>query len=169
MPEPTWRLSVQRGPQAGRVHALSSGSVTMGRMGDNDIVVDYPTVSRHHARLTWQGQAYLIQDLGTVNGTSVNGVRIDAPTLLRPGDTIGLGPTVVLSVGVEQRSAAPGAYTAPVPPPTAPPTAPPGAAPARAPGAFGRTACLVSLGAALAVTVIAVLAVGAWYLFIREP
>ena len=117
MPESAWLMTVQRGPHVGRAHALSGASVTIGRQDDNDITLDHPTVSRHHARLTWQGQAYRIEDLGTVNGTWVNGVRIDAPVLLRPGDTIGLGPEVVLSA-------------VPAPAPRAPPavvSAPPSA------------------------------------------
>jgi hypothetical protein len=160
MPESTWSISVQRGPQVGRVHALHGEGVTIGRKADNDIVVDYPTVSRYHARLTWQGQTYRIEDLGTVNGTSVNGVCIDVPTLLRPGDTIGLGSDVVLSVSATYASAVP----------TAPPT-PSGATPAQrsAPPPGWRRACIILAAAALALGVTAVLALGTWYLAWYRP
>ena len=74
-------------------------SITIGRFAVNHIVIDHPTISRHHARLTWQEGSYLLEDLGSSNGTWVNNVRITKPVVLHPGDIIGLGKGVLLNFG----------------------------------------------------------------------
>lgn len=99
MSESLWHLAVQVGPKAGSSIALSGSPLTIGRRPDNDIVIDHFAVSRYHARLTRQGEAYLIEDLGSVNGTWVNGVRISQPVLLKAGDSVGLGSDVQATVG----------------------------------------------------------------------
>jgi len=74
--------------------ALSASRVTIGRDGENTIALDpqrFPTVSRQHAVIEQQEEDYFIRDLGSFNGTLVNGYRIAAPTLLRPGALIEIG------------------------------------------------------------------------------
>jgi pSer/pThr/pTyr-binding forkhead associated (FHA) protein len=66
-------------------------SMLIGRNPDCDLVIDRPMVSGRHARLARQGEAVLIEDLGSSNGTFVNGQRIDRNTRLTDGDLIGLG------------------------------------------------------------------------------
>ncbi len=69
---------------------LAKTSVSLGRGAINDIVLDDVRVSRSHARLDFATEEVTIVDLGSSNGTRVNGIRIERTTLV-PGDTIGLG------------------------------------------------------------------------------
>jgi hypothetical protein len=68
--------------------------VGLGREHDNAIVVADRKVSRHHARLTPIDKTFIISDLGSANGTYVNGVRIAQPTRLKEKDKIGVGDTL---------------------------------------------------------------------------
>ena len=70
----------------------TGGPLVIGRAPDNDHVVDHPMVSKQHARLTPEGDGYLLEDLGSANGTFVNGERIDAPKKIGKGDAIQIGP-----------------------------------------------------------------------------
>jgi len=68
--------------------------LTIGRHPHNDIILDHPAISRTHAYLARRDGGYVIEDVGSTNGTFVNGKRI-APGqahTLRPGDTIRIGP-----------------------------------------------------------------------------
>jgi sulfite reductase alpha subunit-like flavoprotein len=56
-----------------------------------DVVVDDPRASRRHAGINWDGSGYVLEDLGSTNGTTVNGEPLAAPRDLRPGDRIGVG------------------------------------------------------------------------------
>ncbi|MBN1659660.1 MAG: FHA domain-containing protein [Anaerolineae bacterium] len=94
-----WRLTIQKGPNRGQSYSLHGSTVTLGRHQDNQVVINDSMVSRHHARLEWQGQGYVVHDLGSANGTWVNGRRIQGPARLSPGDTLGLSPDIVLSFG----------------------------------------------------------------------
>ena len=71
-------------------------AVIVGRADDCDIKIDHPQVSRHHTRLTVQLDGILIEDLGSKNGTFVNGRRVSG-YLLQEGDILGIGP-LTLSV-----------------------------------------------------------------------
>ena len=93
-------LRVQTGPHPNTTFPLTGSSITLGRQVDNDVVLDDSRVSRHHARLVWQPSGFEIEDLTSGNGTWVNGTRITKPTLLQPGDMIGLSPQVVLTYEV---------------------------------------------------------------------
>ncbi len=68
--------------------------IKIGRAPDNDIVVNHPQVSRHHAVLERTGTTIKITDLGSTNGTMVNGQRVSA-VALNPGDMIQLGTTTL--------------------------------------------------------------------------
>ncbi len=74
---------------------LSPGVTVLGRTQDNQIVVNDTKASSHHAELRFTGQDYTITDLGSTNGTFVNGQQIDRtlPRVLRAGDTIRIGDT----------------------------------------------------------------------------
>lgn len=69
--------------------------VSIGRALDNDIVIDHPSVSRHHARLLHQGSGWLLEDLGSTNGSFVNNGRVSAK-FLRRGDSVRFGSVTVL-------------------------------------------------------------------------
>jgi len=62
------------------------------------VLLDDATVSSLHARLTPQGDQVVVEDLGSRNGTLLNGRRLKAPTALSPGDRLGIGPNVELEV-----------------------------------------------------------------------
>jgi predicted component of type VI protein secretion system len=148
------RLVITKGAQIGRDHAIGTECV-LGRASDVDFPIDDNLVSRRHVRVYRDGDGYSLEDLGSRNGTVVNGRRI-VKCSLADGDTIGLGATELLftqkSLVATPPAAArpavagpPGATAAvKVPPavarpaakPAAPvPAAPPAAAPAKpAPG-----------------------------------
>jgi hypothetical protein len=87
-PEP-WTLRWTHGPLAGQQKEIGL-FVRIGRETDNDIELKLASISRHHAMLEWTGTTYQITDLGSANGTFVNGTRIDQPTSLQSGDTVTL-------------------------------------------------------------------------------
>jgi hypothetical protein len=93
----SFRLIVRRGPQPNQIYELNKGIITLGRDITNDIVINDPEVSRHHCRLTQGGGGYTIEDLGSTNGTFVNGQRLSGPRPMTHGDMVGLGETVTLA------------------------------------------------------------------------
>ena len=114
---------------------IGRAAPTEGRLGDD------PELSRAHARVTRNPQGQLvIEDLGSTNGTAVNGQRISGPTVLKPGDTVQVGKSTLQFQGEGadlQRTAlgaapagappaAPAAAATPPPPPPPPPGPPTG-------------------------------------------
>jgi predicted component of type VI protein secretion system len=83
---------VEQKPMEGREQTLSAGS-TIGREGCDVNLMD-PEVSRRHATIRDQGGSLAIEDLGSTNGTFVNGSRITVVTVLKDGDEVRLGNTV---------------------------------------------------------------------------
>lgn len=71
--------------------ALSRSVCTIGRDAGCDVVVSRKEASRTHARIERQGSRYVLSDAGSVNGTYVNGRKIDEPYVLQSEDHIGLG------------------------------------------------------------------------------
>ncbi|MDY0170096.1 MAG: FHA domain-containing protein [Thermoguttaceae bacterium] len=69
-------------------------SWVIGGGADCDLVIDLPTVSARHCRLTQQGHRFLLEDLGSTNGTFVNGLRIASAVAVSHGDTVTLGKSV---------------------------------------------------------------------------
>lgn len=69
--------------------------VVMGRSNETDVVLDDPYASDFHLRLVSQEGGMMLHDLGSTNGTYVNGRRVSAPTELKRGDTIQVGKTVM--------------------------------------------------------------------------
>jgi DNA-binding winged helix-turn-helix (wHTH) protein len=83
---------------------LTDGEHIAGRDAECSLVIDATTVSRRHARITVVSGTATIEDLGSTNGTHVNGTRISAPTRLAPGIELALG-TEVLQIRVRNPSA----------------------------------------------------------------
>jgi pSer/pThr/pTyr-binding forkhead associated (FHA) protein len=67
----------------------------MGRSEETDVILQDPYASEFHLRLVAQDSGMVLHDLGSTNGTYVNGRRVSAPTQLRRGDTIQVGKTVM--------------------------------------------------------------------------
>lgn len=95
--ETSFKLIIAEGPSPGQVLELTRPEIVIGRDPDADICISSPVVSRRHARLIRLGEQYLLEDLGSSNGTFVNGHRITEITSLKPGDSIRLGQVVILN------------------------------------------------------------------------
>ncbi len=67
----------------------------LGRSDEADVLLDDPYASEFHMRLVASENGLVLHDLGSTNGTYVNGRRITAPTTMRRGDTIQVGKTVM--------------------------------------------------------------------------
>lgn len=81
----------------GRRIVLNARAVTMGRLPDCEVVVGDPNVSRRHAEIrpSDHDSGWEVVDLGSTNGTRLNGSLLRAPTLLRPGDQVTMGATTI--------------------------------------------------------------------------
>ena len=95
-PLPAPRLVVARSTalRPGAEHPLNSAVLTIGRSADNDIELqgdDY--ASSHHARIEPRRDGVWVVDAGSTNGTFVNGIRLDRPHRLTPGDVVRVGET----------------------------------------------------------------------------
>jgi pSer/pThr/pTyr-binding forkhead associated (FHA) protein len=75
----SFKLSIRQGPRPNLVFELDADSYIIGREAGNEIVIEDPQVSRRHAQLTRQGTSYLVEDIGSTNGTYVNGKRLRRP------------------------------------------------------------------------------------------
>ena len=107
---------------------------TIGREADCDLVVDDDQISRHHVAIEKDGDRTVVRDLGSRNGTFVNGRRIAEPTPVGPSDEVRIGNTVIQASG--PAGGASPTVAAPRPAETAaPPQAP--AAPAEPAAPFG--------------------------------
>ena len=81
---------VDSGPKAGARYGLESELTTVGRDGRADILLDDVTVSRRHVEVFRTADRYAVRDLGSLNGTWLNGTRIDQAEL-RDGDELQIG------------------------------------------------------------------------------
>ncbi|HEY7294199.1 MAG TPA: FHA domain-containing protein [Dehalococcoidia bacterium] len=91
----TARLIAQRGEGTASIHQLKPAGTTLGRDEMCEIVLLDDRVSRQHARITFEDGGYVLRDLGSRNGTFLNGRRITQPEPLHHRDVIGL-PGVTL-------------------------------------------------------------------------
>jgi hypothetical protein len=105
-----------QGEQANRSFPIADTPITFGRSPDNTVVLASGRASRRHAEIRRTGAEYILSDLGSANGTFVNGQRLTAPHSLRTGDTFQIGDDTFRFEGV----AAVAAQPIPVMPPTVP-------------------------------------------------
>jgi pSer/pThr/pTyr-binding forkhead associated (FHA) protein len=112
-------LEIVEGADTGRRVELVA-PLTVGRAADADLVLADELVSRRHVRVSQRGAGAVVEDLGSRNGTFVNGNQIHGPTRLVPGDQLQLGVTLVELRSVTQIAERPSAVQ-PVPPPLAVP------------------------------------------------
>ncbi len=102
---------------------LAPGALLIGRDPECDVPVDDPLVSRHHARVATDTRGTLVVDLGSINGTWVNGERIDLPHPVSSGDKLVIGQQTLEFVDARSSGTR---MASPVPPaPTAHDSAPP--------------------------------------------
>lgn len=91
------QLHVVAGPDAGGVHLLHGGRITVGRSADADIPIDDPDVSRLHCAVTVAADGRVsVADLGSTNGTALDGVRVaDRPVRFPPGALLRIGESTL--------------------------------------------------------------------------
>lgn len=92
----SFQLTMRSGPTPGKIFPLSKGEMYVGRDMTSDIVINDAEISRKHARFVLQGNSYILEDLGSTNGSFVNGQRLMGPNALNPGDMIMFGENVGL-------------------------------------------------------------------------
>ncbi len=95
---PQGYLELLTEPSPGKVFALSKLNL-FGRAGDNTIVLDEDTVSGHHARMSFRGGQWVLEDLGSKNGTAVNELDLEDPMVVTFGDRIRLGTVELVLKG----------------------------------------------------------------------
>jgi pSer/pThr/pTyr-binding forkhead associated (FHA) protein len=87
-------LTIETGPDAGHSHRAGDHALRLGRSPDNDVILRDPATSGHHARVERRGDQFWIVDLGSTNGTLVNGEPIQEKEL-SSGDRITVGQNAV--------------------------------------------------------------------------
>ena len=135
-----YQLIMRSGPTPGAAYTLESEQITIGRDSTNGIAINDAEISRRHARLTFQGGKYILEDLGSTNGTFVNGQRLAGPRVLKTGEVVSFGEQIVLvfeathfdpgATVVSPRAAAVPSISRPVAPPPPPPVEYAGSVPA---------------------------------------
>jgi hypothetical protein len=131
---------ISSGELHGQTLLLDGPERTVGRAAGNDLRLEDPYTSRHHAVLRRAGSAVLVEDAGSTAGVFVNGQRIDGPALLRPGDVIRIG-----GIDLQLRSEG-GAGAAPAPSAASTGSEPPGSPGARFDVGAQRAAVISNVG-----------------------
>jgi len=91
---PQAELTIEAGPDAGHTHRAGDNALRLGRSPDNDLILRDPATSGHHARVERRGEQFWIVDLGSTNGTLVNGDPVQEKEL-NHGDRITIGQNAV--------------------------------------------------------------------------
>ena len=135
-----YQLIMRSGPTPGAAYTLEGEQITIGRDSTNGITINDAEISRRHARLTFQGGKYILEDLGSTNGTFVNGQRLAGPRVLKTGEVVSFGEQIVLvfeattfdpgATVVSPRAAAVPSISRPAMPPPPPPAEYAGSVPA---------------------------------------
>jgi serine phosphatase RsbU (regulator of sigma subunit) len=102
------RLVVDSGPDEGMVFPLNETVTTLGRSSSNLILVSDKRASRFHAEVLCRDAAFRVHDIGSKNGTSLNGVRLTEECTLHHGDQIRIGQTLFVFEDEEEQAAAAG-------------------------------------------------------------
>ena len=90
-----YQLTMRSGPNPGTVYALDATKLALVVIHRMSIPVNDAEVSRHHSRLSFQGGKYVLEDMGSTNGTFVNGQRLTGPRVLKSGEVVSLGEQIV--------------------------------------------------------------------------
>ena len=86
---------VTEGSLVGTVIPLGTSSVTVGRAADSTLVLDDDYASSHHVRLYPHEGTWVVEDLGSTNGTWIDRTRVTGPTVLAMGQSLRIGRTVI--------------------------------------------------------------------------
>lgn len=84
------------GKKAGEAYLLTPPGISIGREIDNDLILDCDGCSRYHSKLEWADDVWKLKDLGSTNGTKLNGEKIADPQTLKEGDKIKIGTQSLL-------------------------------------------------------------------------
>ncbi|HEY3770110.1 MAG TPA: FHA domain-containing protein [Candidatus Angelobacter sp.] len=87
-------LRFEQNDQVLKEVSLTQAATTIGRLADNSVQIDNLAVSGHHAKISWNQDHYVVEDLGSLNGTFVNNERVGKATL-KHGDQIKVGKHLV--------------------------------------------------------------------------
>ena len=93
-------LRFEAGPKAGRRYEIGA-ALRIGRHPYNEVSLPDAAVSRYHCWITSNEDGIFLEDLGSSNGTFVNGIRVRPKRALRPGDRVRIGKTEFLLVEEE--------------------------------------------------------------------
>jgi hypothetical protein len=104
-----FQLVISEGKEAGREFEFDQDSVVIGRTAECDVILYEAGVSRKHAKVTVEAGSIFIEDLGSSNGTLVNGDKIAGKHALKDGDLISMGPVIFSFKPVDLEPTAPGA------------------------------------------------------------
>ncbi len=89
------KLVVIEGPLQGTIVPLGNVQITIGRAPDSTLIIDDDYASSRHARVYPSEGSWVVEDLGSTNGTYVNRVKVTAPVALGPGDRVQVGNVVL--------------------------------------------------------------------------
>ena len=92
-------LSTGDGP---KLIAFQMTNLLIGRLPDNHLALNHASVSRRHARISLTNRGMIIQDMGSQNGSTVNGVTVDGEHPIRPGDVLRIGYVPMFYFGFVQ-------------------------------------------------------------------
>lgn len=92
-------VSTEDGP---KILAFRMSNILFGRLPDNHFALNHSSVSRRHARISVTQRGVLIEDMGSQNGTTVNGEEVNGATPIRPGDVLRIGHVPVFYFGYIQ-------------------------------------------------------------------
>lgn len=87
-------VMVRSDSQSGDVHKVKDALV-FGRSEDADVMLDDPYASEFHLRFSAEAEGIMLHDLGSTNGTYLNGRRVTSPVALSKGDAVQVGKTVM--------------------------------------------------------------------------
>lgn len=105
MSSQSYQLVMRSGPTPGKAFPITKADISIGRELNNDVVVNDPEVSRKHTRIVFRVGGFVVEDLGSTNGTYVNGQRLIGPHALQPGELILLGENISFTFEVVQPDA----------------------------------------------------------------
>ncbi len=92
---------ITEGPNQGKSYVLQNNICTLGRTANNTIVIDNPRISRQHTKIHLLPDRAIVEDMGSTNGTRLNGHLLTEPQPLMPGDVISLADCIAFRFEAE--------------------------------------------------------------------